>query len=328
MFVFQCKDASAQYYFDSTYIKKYYNNVVWSLYQNYNNHSLYISQKFRRDTTLNTALNPIAESLNDVGLNYSDEKRFFAFHLFSFPNKPSTRKAKPKALNFLIGINNDNKVSELGVNLFTGYYEKESVNYIPKLNDSTTFYSYDKLKTTNIFYNYINFTNKRKFSYGAVYRGSALQKKSATSFVYYASLNYNGLYSDSAFIPNKIRNSYDKFRHMNRLNNAYLSVGAGYSATLVIRKVFFTNLTLMGGPGLQYQNYSFVNSSKSIGVINTLLQGDIRYSIGLNLKHFYIISSSLISIKTYNMSKMSITSGHLMNQITLGLRLDRKGRIF
>jgi hypothetical protein len=115
---------------------------------------------------------------------------------------------------------------------------------------------------------------------------------------------------------------------MNRLNNAYLLVGVGYSATLVIKKVFFTNLTLMGGPGLQYQNYSSVNSTKSISAVNTLLQGDIRYSIGLNFKHFYIISSSLISLKSYNMSKMGVTSGHLMNQFTLGLRLNRKGKIF
>jgi hypothetical protein len=115
---------------------------------------------------------------------------------------------------------------------------------------------------------------------------------------------------------------------MNKLNNAYLLVGVGYSATLVIKKVFFTNLTLMIGPGLQYQNYSYVNFTKSINAINTLLQGDIRYSIGLNFNHFYVISSSMISLKSYNMPKMGITSGHLMNQFTLGLRLDRKGRIF
>ncbi len=322
------KHLSAQYYFDSTYIKKYYNSSVWSLYQNYNNHSLYISQSFQKDTALNTKLNPIAESLIDVGFIYSDEKRFFAFNLYSVPNQPSKRKPTPKAVNFIIGINDNNKVFEIGANWFTGYYEKNSRNFVPNFNDSTPYYHYDNMKTTNAFINYINFTNKRKFSYGAVYRGSALQKKSATSFVYYASANYNSLKSDSAFIPIYVRNSYDKYGQMNKLNNAYLLVGVGYSATLVIKKVFFTNLTLMIGPGLQYQNYSYVNFTKSINAINTLLQGDIRYSIGLNFNHFYVISSSMISLKSYNLTKMGITSGHLMNQFTLGLRLDRKGRIF
>lgn len=322
------KNATAQYYFDSTYIKKYYNSAVWSLYQNYNNHSLYISQNFHKDSTINTKLNPIAESLTDVGFIYSDEKRFFAFNLYSVPNQPSKRKPQPKAINFIIGINDNNKVFEIGANWFTGYYEKNSMNIVPNFNDSTPYYHYDKLKTTNAFINYVNFTNKRKFSYGAVYRGSAIQKKSVASFVYYASANYNGMNSDSAFIPSYIRNSYDKYGQLNRLNNAYLLVGVGYSATLVIKKVFFTNLTLMGGPGLQYQNYSFVSTSNSISAINTLLQGDIRYSIGLNFKHFYIISSSVISLKTYNMSKIGITSGHLMNQFTLGLRINRKGKLF
>ena len=328
IFLFSVNTSIAQYYFDSTHIKKYYNNAVWSLYQNYSNHSLYISQTFHKDTTLNTILNPIAEGLTDVGFIYSNEKSFIAFNLYSVPNQPSNRKPKPKAINFLIGIDNNNKVFELGANWFTGYYEKNSANFVPNFNDSTPYYNYNNLQTTNVFLNYINFTNKRKFSYGAVYRGSALQKKSAASFLYYGSANYNNLKSDSAFIPNVMRNSYDKYGQMNKLTNAYVLIGIGYSATLVIGKVFFTNLTLMAGPGLQYQNYSFVNSTKSISAINTLLQGDLRYSIGLNFKHFYIISSSLISLKSYNMSKMGITSGHLMNQFTLGLRLKRKGRIF
>jgi hypothetical protein len=111
IFLFNFNAASAQYYFDSTYIKKYYNNAVWSLYQNYNNHSLYISQSFNKDTTVNSLLNPIAESLTDVGFIYSNEKRFFVINLYSVPNQPSKRKPQPKAINFIIGINDNNKLS-------------------------------------------------------------------------------------------------------------------------------------------------------------------------------------------------------------------------
>lgn len=328
VFLLNFSIATAQYYFDSTYIKKYYNNAVWSLYQNYSNHSLFFSQRYNKDSTFSTKLNPIAESLTDVGFSYSNEKLFLYFYLFSFPNQPSPRKSKPRAFNFVIGINDDNKVSELGLNWFTGYYEKNSVNFVPNFNDSTPYYNYDKLVTTKFFYNFINFTNKRKFSYGAVYRGTALQKKSASSFVYYASVNFNNINSDSAFIPSSLRSSYNDFGQMNRLSNAYLTLGIGYSATLVIQKVFFSNLTLMAGPGLQYQNYSFVDSKKAFGKINALMHGDIRFSIGLNFKNFYIISSSMISLNFYDMNKMSMTSSHLMNQLTLGLRLKRKGRIF
>jgi hypothetical protein len=327
MFLFFNK-TYGQYYFDSTYIKKYYNTAVWSLYQYYSNHSLYISQKFRKDTGISTKLNPVAESLTDVGFIYSNEKSFLAFNLYSVPNQPSKRKPQPKAINFIIGINEDNKLTELGANWFTGYYEKNSANFVPNFNDSTPFYSYNNLKTTNIFFNSINFSNKRKFSYGAVNRGTALQKKSAAAFVNYATINYNRLKSDSAFIPSYARESYDKYGQMNKLQNVYIVVGAGVSGTLVIKKVFFTNLTLMVGPGLQYQNYSFTNSSKSKNAINILFQSDIRYSIGFNFKHFYLISSSIITLKSYNMTRMGLTSGHLMNQFTLGLRLNRKGKIF
>jgi hypothetical protein len=328
LFLLICDYATAQYYFDSTYIKKYYNNAVLSLYQNYSNHSLYLSQKFIPDTNINTKLNPIAESLTDVGVSYSNEKNSFSFNLFSVPYQPSKRKPQPKAINFLFGIISDNKFIELGVNWFTGYYENNSKNFIPGFNNSSPFYSYNKLKTTNVFYNSVNFSNKRKFSYGAVYRGNALQKKSAAAFINHLTFNYNRLASDSAIIPFYIRNSYDKFGQMNKSHNVDVVFGGGVSGTLVIKNVFFTNITLMLGPGLQYQNYSFANSSISKNSVNVLIQSDIRYSIGFNFKHLYLISSSIITLKSYSMSKMDISSGHLKNQFTLGLRFKRKEKIF
>ncbi len=319
---------SAQYYFDSTYVKKYYNNSLWSLYQVYNNHSMYISQSFQRDSTINTSLNPIAESLVNIGFSYSNEQRYIALNLYSVPYQPSQRKPQPMAVNLNLVNNEDNKLTELGVNWFTGYYEKNSRNFVPDYNDSMPYTVYNKLNTTRVFFNYINFCNKRKFSYGAAYIGNALQKKSASSFVYYASANYYRMNSDSAFVPREIRDSYEVYGEMNRVGSAYISGGIGYSVTLVLKKIFFTNLTLIGGPGLYYQNYSFVNSTESNSAFNTLLQGDIRYSVGLNFKNFYVISSSFIALNSYNLSKMSITSGHLMNQFSIGLRLNRKGRIF
>ena len=68
IFLFNFNAASAQYYFDSTYIKKYYNNAVWSLYQNYNNHSLYISQEIIKNETFESKVfnfNLASEKINE-----------------------------------------------------------------------------------------------------------------------------------------------------------------------------------------------------------------------------------------------------------------------
>ena len=320
--------ASAQFYFDSTYVQKYYNNAVWSLYQNYNNHSLHISQTFNKDTSQKTELSPIAESLTDVGIIYSDEKKFFLFNLYSIPNQPSLRKPQPRAVNFIIGTTEDNIVSELGFNWFTGYYDKNSSDFVTNFNDSTPYYHYAGLKNTNVFYNYMNFTNKRKFSYGAAYKGSALQKKSATSFVNYANVTFNRLNSDGSFIPNEVSLLYDKFSKLQRATNTSLAIGIGYSATLVIKKVFFTNLTLMGGPALQFHNYAYDKEGDHFKSTNVSLQSDARFSIGLNFDNLYIISSSLLSLKSYRTDQLMIKSDHLMNQFTIGLRLRKRGKIF
>ena len=320
--------ASAQFYFDSTYVQKYYNNAVWSLYQNYSNHSLHISQTFNKETSQKTELSPIAESLTDVGIIYSDEKKFFLFNLYSIPNQPSLRKPQPRAVNFIIGTTEDNIVSELGFNWFTGYYDKNSSDFVTNFNDSTPYYHYAGLKNTNVFYNYMNFTNKRKFSYGAAYKGSALQKKSATSFVNYANVTFNRLNSDGSFIPNEVSLLYDKFSKLQRATNTSLAIGIGYSATLVIKKVFFTNLTLMGGPALQFHNYAYDKEGDHFKSTNVSLQSDARFSIGLNFDNLYIISSSLLSLKSYRTDQLMIKSDHLMNQFTIGLRLRKRGRIF
>lgn len=326
--IWQYGQTHAQFYFDSTYIHKYYNNAIWSLYQNYSNHSLQISQTFNNNSAQNSQLSPHAEGLNDVGIIYSNEKKFFLFNLYSIPKEPSTRKPDPKAVNFIIGTNEENIVSELGVNWFTGYYEKNSANFIPNFNDSAPYYRYEGLKNTNIFYNYLNFSNKRKFSYGAVYKGNALQKKSATSFVNYANVTFNRLNSDGSFIPNEVSLLYDKFSNLQRATNTSLAIGIGYSATLVIKKVFFTNLTLMGGPALQFHNYVIDNADDHFKSFNLSLQSDARFSIGLNFDNLYIISSSLLSLKSYKTEQLMIKSDHLMNQFTIGLRLRRRGRIF
>jgi hypothetical protein len=318
----------AQQNYDSLYIKKYYNKSIWALYENYNNHSIFISQSFHKDSLINTSLQPIAESKIDIGISYSNEKYYFAFNLLSLLNKEPTRKPAPKAINFVIGITNSNKLFELGANWFTGYYENNSKNIVPNFNDTTPFHSYDKLNTVNFFLNKITFTNKRKFSYSAVYKGTELQKKSAASFVHYISANYNRFKSDSAFVPIYVRSSYDNYGNLNKLTNVYLSGGIGFSGTLVIGKVFFTNLTLMAGPGIQYQNYSFLNNGGNENKINVLLHSDVRYSIGLNLKRFYLVSSTTIALKAYSVSKLNITSGHLMSNLTIGYRYNRKGRIF
>lgn len=318
----------AQYYFDSTYIKKYYNQSVWSLYQNYNNHSLFISQRYTPDTASESRLQAMAESLANVGFSYADEKRVIAFNLYSVPYQPSERKPPSRAINIVLSQISGPSVVEMGANWFSGYFEQNSENVLPGFSDSTAFYRYEGSHTLNTFLNFMHFSNHRKFSYGAAYRGNSLQKKSASSFVSYTAFNHNNLRADSVFIPPAVRNRYDRFAQLNKLSNTYFSMGIGYSGTLVIAKVFFANLTLMAGPGLQYQRLGFADAESDSGNLNLLLHGDLRTSIGFNFPHFYILSASVISFRSYNMDRMSLTSGHLLNQFTIGLRLNRRGKIF
>jgi hypothetical protein len=164
----------AQQNYDSLYIQKYYNKSVLALYENYSNHSIFISQSFRKDSLNNTSLQAIAESKIDIGISYSNEKYFFAVNLLGLLNKEPDRKPIPKAINFVIGITDGDKLFELGANWYTGYYESNSKNIIANFDNTIPYYSYEKLNTLNFFLNKITFTNKKNFSYAAAYKGTEL----------------------------------------------------------------------------------------------------------------------------------------------------------
>ena len=309
---------------DTNYVKKFNNKFVLGVYQNYNNHSFFISQDFQKDSLYNTNLHAMAESLINTGILFSNGKLYLALNLFGFLSNAPSRKPEPRSLNFAFGLRNNGNLTEFGLNWFRGYYENNSSNFIPNFDKDSSFYSYNGLRSLQLFANHIHIYNKSRFSMNAAYKGGDIQKKSAYSFLHFFHVNYNNLISPDAIIPQAFRGSYERFGEMDKLNNFYLGAGIGGSGTWLITKDFFSNLTLMMGPGLQFQNYSITTDKVIRSRVNIMLHTDLRFSLGLNLGRFYIVSGNYFKVKTYNMREMKINSLHIMSNLTLGCRFGTK----
>lgn len=315
-----------QFLYDTLYYQKFYNKTLWSLYINSVSNSFGLSQKFQQDTLIKTNLNITAESFQEYGISYSNHKQFIMINLFTAPGTDAKRKPTPRYSNGMYSYSDRNYLIDLGYNWFTNYYEKNTSNFYKNFNDSTPFYDYGKLRSLNTFINYTHFTNYKKFSYRAAYTGTARQKKSAASFLYFFNTNYNRLESDSAIIPFQIRKNYNQFGELNRLYNIRLAAGAGGSGTLVLFKSFFINGTLLVGPGLQFQQYSFKATSGFKNRVNTMYLADLRFAIGINLNRFVLSNVTLINYQAYSISKLSYTNTILSNRFSIGYRFNTRSR--
>ena len=167
------------------------------------------------------------------------------------------------------------------------------------------------------------FTNANKFSFKSAYSCSERQIKSAFSFVLTANIYYNRLNSDSSFIPLPVRHYYDKYQKVNGLNVFAFSIYGGGSFNLVLWKAFFLNLTLIIGPEEQWRTYHYQNETAK-HLFYMSVSGDLRSSIGLNFKKFFVMFTSSSDFSYYNSNVMEYLSKYGAVNFSLGYRFRVK----
>jgi hypothetical protein len=318
-------NANAQHHlYDTSYYEKFYDKTLWSMYINSVNNVLALKQSFNADTSIKTSLDVNAESLQEYGISFANHKQYVMIRLFGLPSSGSKQKPIPKYSNAFYVQSDRNYLLEMGYNWYSNFYEKNSSNFIKNFNDSLPYYKYGKLRSLNTFINYAIFRNYKKFSYRGAYMGTARQKKSAATLLYFFNTNYNRLESDSAIIPYYIRKNYNEFGELYRLYNLHAVAGGGGSATLVAFKSLFINGTVMLGPGLQFQQYSFKPVSGFKTRLGFLFYSDVRLAVGINLKKFVLSNTTLINYKTYNIKKLNLTNTLLSNTFSIGYRFNTR----
>ena len=316
----------SQRLYDTLYYTKCYDKTLWSLFQNTFSHALTLNQRYTKDSIVSSALSMQAESFVEFGISYANSKQFVAINLFTTPNVQSTRKPKPNYVNVYVSDSDRDHLYEVGFNWNRSYYDGNSANFVADFSGSKPYHYYQRFRTLNTYFNYIHFTNYKRFSYNAAYRGTARQKKSASTAMFSGGIHYTRAESDTAFIPYQVRGSYGDYSQLCKLFQLHISGGVGASGTLVLFRSLFVNAFAMVGPVVQIKQYDLFNTSGLNTRVGVNFFADGRCAIGLNLKNFMISNVTLINYRGTSLGRLDIGSTYISNSFSVGYRFKTRSR--
>lgn len=309
---------------DSTYYRKYPNRLIISVFQSYRNYSIEISQKLTTDTLGLSKVAYVAEANNVTGFEINYDKFNLSFGFKSTAPQNAEKKGDTKFRNYMLNFGGNRWVLENSYRSYTGFYNRNTVNYDTSFKRTGIYDKSPHLSSIAFKTKFLFFTNANKFSFKSGYSCTYRQLRPAFSFVLSANIYYNGLNSDSSFIPVPVRNYYSNHQSINALNVFAFSVYGGGSFNLVLWKAFFLNLTLIIGPEEQWRTYGYLDGTPTKTLFYTSISGDFRASIGLNFKKFFFLISSTTDFSWYNSGQMEYLSKYAAANFSLGYRFRMK----
>ena len=308
---------------DTTYYTKYRDRLIISFFQSYRDYKIDVSQKLTKDSLGLSKLSYIAEANLIYGLEINYDKINLSIG-FKNPSTTKDKKGDTKYRNFALNIGGNHWILENSYRSYTGFYNKNTANYDTSFKRTGIYDQQPHLTSESYKTKFLFFTNANKFSFKSGYSCNYHQLKSAFSFVLSGNIYYNRLNSDSSFIPYQVRDYYDTHRSMNGLNVFAFSVYGGGSWNLVLWKVFFMNLTLIIGPEEQWRNYYYLETYPTQTLFFTSISGDLRGSIGLNFKKFFIKVNGSSDFSWYSANQISYVSKYGGVNFSIGYRFKMK----
>jgi hypothetical protein len=140
------------------------------------------------------------------------------------------------------------------------------------------------ISTRNIGLGGLYVFNHRKFSLRSAFNYVDRQLNSGGSFLVGGTLNSFILKADSAIVPVEPNASIGEGGAFNRLRNTTLNIGAGYSYTLIWRKLL-VNGTITAGPAQHWIQFEEQGVKHHAIVINGI--ASLQFGLGYNSDRFF-----------------------------------------
>jgi len=318
---------SAQKVWDSTYYVKYKSRLIISLFQSYRHYETELSQFLTKDSLSKSKILYYAQANNISGIEVNYDKINFSFGYASIP--PSDPKKTGKTNHFNLGLNvGGNKwILETNYRRYQGFYNRNTSNYDTGFAKTGIYTQFPHMTSTSYKMKFLYFTNSKRFSFKSGYSCSYRQIKSSFSWVITANGYYNTINNDSSMIPRQLYKFYDTHSSLKGLDVAAVSVYGGASFNLVLWRALFVNLTALVGPEEQWRTYK--NAGKDTLHYNRTtfynsISGDLRASIGLNFKRWFVTLSSVNDFSWYKSNDVMMISKYVNGQFALGYRFKVK----
>ena len=163
--------------------------------------------------------------------------------------------------------------------------------------------------------------NHRNFSYKAVFPRTMWQKKSSGSLILGAYINRNNCIAPEGVLPPELPDSLSSKYDIKGFSNTMIGISFGYTYTWVIKKRFFTNLSVV--PGLGYAKPEITTSIENKKFEPAVSASfTIRLSLGYEAKHFYYGFNFIDFIDNFNYENIQVSSSTGNVRLFIGRRFD------
>lgn len=241
--------------------------------------------------------------------------------ILAYPLQPGNSKIEKFGKTTYRDIRLNLLYGNWGINFFTkkyhGFYREDNFG----VSEGKITHRPD-IVTTNIGMEGIYALNQNKFSLCSSYIFSERQIRSRGSVILSGTVNRFTLTADSAVISDDFKSVIHEKSSFNFFRYTTMSIAPGYSHTIV-RKRFFTNITLAVGPA--YYWVKFVTEGQTHYDISLSTYIDFRFAVGYNGQRFFGgINLSRIQ-RDIQLEKIIFSNASLMVRFSAGMRIKDKG---
>lgn len=307
---------------DTLKYQKFNYNLIIGVYQGYRNFVNEFQQFKVSDTLGYSKQRYMAESRLVGGIEFTYDKFGFSIGLRSTPPKQSEGKGATNTLNANFNFGGNKWFVQNNLRYFDGFYDSNTGNYDTTIRQTGRYYQRPDFQTLLLRSKFLYFTNHKRFSFRSGFSGNYRQLRSAATWILSGNINYSYLGCDSSFFGYASRPFYGDYGSMNSLDVFGLSLNVGAAGTLVILKGFFLTGLFIVGPEQQWRRYGYSDGSNRLSYIS--VSGDLRFSIGVNLKRCYFIAFNSNDFSIYNSSFVGISSSSIGGGFTFGWRFRAK----
>jgi len=259
-----------------------------------------------------------AESRLISGLEIIYDKFSFAVALRSKPPNKYTGKGNTKTFKSNRNFGGNIWYFQNTFRYFKGFYDNNTDAYDTTIRQTREYYK--RLDLENVLFRskFLYFTHYRKCAFRAGYADNYRQLKSGATWILSANINYYWLRSDSSFFALQSQPFYNDYGSLRGPQVLGLSANAGAAGTLVILKSLFINAMFILGTEQQWRTYTYDDRTFPLSYIS--VSGALRFSIGINLRRFYLPVNNTNDFVLYNSSFVGLLSSSISGGITFGWR--------
>ncbi len=255
-------------------IKPLYSHPYYDDYSNQLALFLYAKQKYTRfsmyhhDLKKSLEYSPNEQLNMGFGFNYKWLGIGIAFN-FGFVNHDDKQYGKTKRLDMQTNIYMKKMVVDFYFQYYEGFYIKNVEDIFPDREQGHEEYIRPDIKTLSFGIGGMYVFNHDRFSYKSAFKQTAIQKKSAGSFLLGGQIFLEGIGADSSFFPEA--SHFGNLPKANEHNAVYFGVLSAYAYNLIIRKHFFVSMSFM--------------ASIHLGLTNTYLEDNTHHSNSIPVLH-------------------------------------------